>query len=343
MNDLFTLTCGDAPLLLCDPAHGHDHPQRSERQLHRHRTEGGLGLGGQQNGFTIELVASSANGYANGNGVTNRDTQINGTDTATLTSGRDTNLRGAEVAGNTVDANVGRDLNIASQQDTNTYDSKQTSAGFQASICVPPICYGTTVSGSANASDQTIKDNYQSVNEQSGIYAGNGGYNVNVGNHTQLDGGVIASTATPDKNSLSTQTLGYTNLQNAASYSAESMGFGVSGSFGQSTPGGVNLNTPVKQAGSSTLGPQNSQGFGPSGFSAGGTGSSASGTTYAAVSAGKITAVPVKSPATVPLTAPATLPSPIPAPTPATTACDAIRAAPSSPHNAVSPLACASE
>ncbi|MGP8485712.1 hemagglutinin repeat-containing protein [Paraburkholderia fungorum] len=249
----------------------------------------GLGLGGQQNGFTIELAASSANGHANGNGVTNRDTQINGSDTVTLTSGRDTNLRGAEVAGNTVDANVGRDLNIASQQDTNTYDSKQSSAGFQASICVPPICYGTTVSGSANTSDQTIKDNYQSVNKQSGIYAGNGGYNINVGNHTELDGGVIASTASADKNSLSTQTLGYTNLQNTASYSGESMGFGVSGSFGESTRDGVNLNTPVKQAGSSTAGPQNSQGFGPSGFSASGTSSSASGTTYAAVSAGKIT------------------------------------------------------
>ncbi|MFL9954606.1 hemagglutinin repeat-containing protein [Paraburkholderia nemoris] len=249
----------------------------------------GFGLGGQQNGFTIELAASSANGHANGNGVTNRDTQINAADTVTLTSGRDTNLRGAEVAANTVDANVGRDLNIASQQDTNTYDSKQTSAGFQASICVPPICYGTTVSGSANTSDQTIKDNYQSVNQQSGIYAGNGGYNINVGNHTQLDGGVVASTASADKNSLSTQTLGYTNLQNTASYSGESMGFGVSGSFGQSTPGGVNLYTPVKQAGSSTAGPQSSQGFGPSGFSASGTSSSASGTTYAAVSAGKIT------------------------------------------------------
>uniref|UniRef100_E1T9S0 Filamentous hemagglutinin family outer membrane protein n=1 Tax=Burkholderia sp. (strain CCGE1003) TaxID=640512 RepID=E1T9S0_BURSG len=249
----------------------------------------GLALGGQQNGFTIELSASSANGHANGNGVTNRDTQISAADTVTLTSGRDTNLRGAEVAGNTVDANVGRDLNIASQQDTNTYDSKQTGSGFQASICVPPICYGTTVSGSASVSDQTIKDNFQSVVQQSGIYAGSGGYHVYVGNHTQLDGGVLASTATADRNSLSTQTFGFTNLQNTASYSGESMGFGASGSFGQSTPNGVNLNTPVKQAGSSTPGPLNSQGFGPSGFSAAGTSSSASGTTYAAVSAGQIT------------------------------------------------------
>ncbi len=58
------------------------------------------------------------------------------------------------------------------------------------------------------------------------------------------------------------------------------MGFGVSGSFGQSTADGVNLNTPVKQAANSAAGPQNSQGFGPSWFSFGGTSSGASGTTY---------------------------------------------------------------
>ncbi|WP_080433649.1 hemagglutinin repeat-containing protein [Burkholderia ubonensis] len=249
----------------------------------------GAAFGGQQNGFTLELGASTAHGHANGNSVTNRDTQITASDTLSVTSGRDTNLRGAEVSGNTVNASVGRDLNIASQQDTSTYDSKQSSAGFQASICVPPFCYGQTVSGSASASEQNINANYQSVNQQSGIYAGTGGYNVNVGNHTQLDGGVLASTATPDKNSLSTQTLGFTNLENHASYSGDTVGFSASGGFGNSTPGGVNLNTPVKQGANNTTGALNSQGLGPSGFSAAGTSSDASGTTYAAVSPGKIT------------------------------------------------------
>ncbi|WP_319001439.1 hemagglutinin repeat-containing protein [Burkholderia sp. AU39826] len=249
----------------------------------------GAAIGGQQNGFTLELGASTAHGHANGNSITNRDTQITAGNALSITSGRDTNLRGAEVSGNTVNASVGRDLNIASQQDTSTYDSKQSSAGFQASICVPPFCYGQTVSGSASASQQNINANYQSVNQQSGIYAGTGGYNVNVGNHTQLDGGVIASTATPDKNSLSTQTLGFTNLENHASYSGDTVGFSASGGFGNSTPGGVNLNTPVKQGPNNVPGAQNSQGLGPSGFSAAGTSSDASGTTYAAVAPGTVT------------------------------------------------------
>ncbi|EDT41041.1 hemagglutinin repeat-containing protein [Burkholderia ambifaria] len=249
----------------------------------------GLGIGGQQNGFTLELAANASKGHANGEGVTNRDTQINAGNMLSMTSGRDTNLRGAEVAGNTVDASVGRDLNIQSRQDTSTYDSKQSSAGFQASICVPPFCFGQTVSGSASVSQQNIKADYQSVNQQSGIYAGNGGFNVNVGNHTQLDGGVIASTASSDKNSLSTQTFGYTNLENHATYSGDTVGFSASAGFGNSTPGGVNLNTPVKQGATNVPGPQNSQGLGPSGFSAAGTSSDASGTTYAAVSPGTIT------------------------------------------------------
>jgi filamentous hemagglutinin len=215
-------------------------------------------------------------------------TRINAIDKISITSGRDTNVRGAEVAGNTVDANVGRDLNIASQQDTNTYDSKQTSAGFQMSLCIPPICYGTTVQGSASVSDQTIKDRYQSVNQQSGFFAGNGGYNINVGNHTQLDGGAIASTAGADRNTLSTQTFGFTNLQNTASYSGSTLGFSASGAAGMSTPDGVSFTPPVKAA-NNAPGPANSAGFGPSGFGAAGTGSDASGTTYAAVSQGKIT------------------------------------------------------
>ena len=249
----------------------------------------GLGLGGQQNGFTIELAASTAHGNANGQSVTNRDTQVSASNTLSITSGRDTNLRGAEVAGNTVDANVGRDLNIQSQQDTSTYDSKQSSGGFQASICVPPICWGQTVSASGSVSEQNIKSSFQSVNQQSGIYAGAGGFDVNVGSHTQLDGGVIASTASADKNSLSTQTLGYTNLENHASYSGDTIGFSASGGYGWSAKDGATMSTPISQISNKLPGPQNSQGLGPSGFSAAGTSSEVTGTTYSAVSAGSIT------------------------------------------------------
>ncbi|WP_080436265.1 hemagglutinin repeat-containing protein [Burkholderia ubonensis] len=248
----------------------------------------GASLGGQQNGFTLELGASMAHGNANGQSVTNRDTVVSASDTLTVKSGRDTNLRGAEATGNRVVADVGRDLNIQSQQDTATYESKQTSGGFQASICVPPFCYGQTVNGSGNIGQENIKATYSSVNQQSGIFAGSGGYDVNVGNHTQLDGGAIAATASEDKNSLSTKTFGYTNIENKASYSGEAVGFSASGGVGNSSSKGINLNTPVTQAGPVGPGPVTSNGLGPSGFSSAGTSSDVTGTTYATVSPGKI-------------------------------------------------------
>jgi filamentous hemagglutinin len=232
----------------------------------------GFGLGGTQNGFTLELAASGAKGNANGNSVTNQNTQITAANTVSITSGRDTNLVGAEVSGNTVDANVGRNLTITSPQDTNTYNSQQASAGFQASICVPPFCLGQTVSGNANVSDQTIKDNYQSVNQQSGIDSGSGGFDVNVGNHTQLDGGLIASSATSDKNTLSTQTFGFTNLQNKADDSGSTVSLSASTASAQGGPGATSVTS-----------------MGPTGFGAAGTSNIASGTTYAAVSPGTIT------------------------------------------------------
>ncbi|NML35489.1 hemagglutinin repeat-containing protein [Paraburkholderia antibiotica] len=231
----------------------------------------GFGLGGSQNGFTLELAASGSKGNVNGNSVTNQNTEVSAADTLSITSGRDTNLIGAVASGNTVDADVGRNLTVTSPQDTNTYNSQQDSAGFQASICVPPFCYGQTVSASGSASDQTIRDNYQSVGQQSGIEAGNGGFDINVGNHTQLDGGVIASTAAAENNSLSTQTFGYTNLQNTADYSGSSVGFSAS-TAGMGMPGVTSVT-----------------GMGPTGFGVAGTSGSASGTTYAAVSPGTIT------------------------------------------------------
>ncbi|WP_458574224.1 DNA/RNA non-specific endonuclease [Lonsdalea quercina] len=72
------------------------------------------------------------------------------------------------------------------------------------------------------------------MKEQSGLFAGQGGYNIKVGNHTQLDGAVIASTADKDKNLLDTGTLGWSDIHNQADYQSEhqSAGFSSGGSIG---------------------------------------------------------------------------------------------------------------
>jgi len=101
--------------------------------------------------------------------------------------------------------------------------------------------------------------------------AGIGGFDVYVGKHTQLDGAVIASDAEAAKNKLSTETFGFTDLQNKAAYKSTTVGLnlGMSGAFDVANKGGAN-------------------GLGPSGLSLGHTSGSASGTTYAAIAPGTI-------------------------------------------------------
>ncbi|ABP58744.1 hypothetical protein Ent638_0054 [Enterobacter sp. 638] len=75
-----------------------------------------------------------------------------------------------------------------------------------------------------------MKSTYDSVQEQTGLFAGNGGFDVTVGRHTQLDGAVIASTASADKNSLDTGTLGFSDLHNEADYKVSHTGISLSSS-----------------------------------------------------------------------------------------------------------------
>ena len=188
----------------------------------------GFGLGGSQNGFSIELAASQNSANANGSSVTHHNSDVTARGDLSVKAGQDVTLNGASLKGNHVELNAGRDLNIASQQDQSTYDSHQSSSGFSASICVPPICAGVPVQGSANISGGKVNNNFASVQQQSGIKAGNGGYDVYVGQHTQLDGAVIASSATPDKNHLSTGTLGWSDIDNHAKSGGS--GYGISAS-----------------------------------------------------------------------------------------------------------------
>lgn len=68
---------------------------------------------------------------------------------------------------------------------------------------------------------------------------------ITVGRHTQLDGAVIASTATADKNSLDTGTLGFSDIHNEADSKTQHSGISISGagSFGDqfkgNMPGGM--------------------------------------------------------------------------------------------------------
>ncbi|EFA2258103.1 VENN motif pre-toxin domain-containing protein, partial [Escherichia coli] len=145
------------------------------------------------------------------------------------------------------------------------YDSKQTSVAAGGSFTFGSM----TGSGYIAASRDKMKSRFDSVAEQTGMFAGDGGFDITVGRHTQLDGAVIASTATPDKNHLDTGTLGFSDLHNEADYKVSHSGISLSGggSFGDKFQGNM-----------------------PGGMiSAGGHSGHAEGTTQAAVAEGNIT------------------------------------------------------
>jgi hypothetical protein len=181
---------------------------------------GEVGVQVGTDGIGFYAQASVGKGNAHGNGTTHTDTTVNASDTLTLISGGDTTIQGAQAKGNTVLANIGGNLNIASEQDTDDYASKQMQASGKVVVGM-----GASASGSYNQSK--ADSHYASVTEVSGIGAGDGGFDIHVNGNTNLKGGVIASTADASKNVLDTGSLTYSNIANDAKYSASS--FGVSG------------------------------------------------------------------------------------------------------------------
>ncbi|URL12789.1 hemagglutinin repeat-containing protein [Pantoea ananatis] len=205
-----------------------------------------FGVGAGSAGLSVFASVNGAKGNEKGNGTVWSETTLDSGGKVAISSGRDTTLSGAQVNGNSVKADVGRDLTITSLQDSDKYDSKQSSFGAGGSFTFGSM----TGSGYINASQDKMHSNFDSVKEQSGLYAGNGGFDVTVGNHTQLNGAVIASQADADKNRLDTGTLGFTNLHNEADYKTEHQGIGMSSgaSFGGQFAGNM-ANTMLAGAG----------------------------------------------------------------------------------------------
>lgn len=184
----------------------------------------GIGVGPGGPGFSLSASANQGKGSEKGNGTTHTETTVDAGNRLTIISGRDTTLTGAQAGGETVKVDAGRHLTLTSEQDSDRYDSKQQNASAGGSFT-----FGS-MSGSASVSLSRDKmhSNYDSVQEQTGIFAGRGGFDVTTGQHTQLNGAVIASTATADKNRLDTGTLGFSDIDNWADFKTEHQSAGLS-------------------------------------------------------------------------------------------------------------------
>ena len=173
------------------------------------------------------LLDINASGHmARQNGDTHQEsyvpTKVKAAQLAQLKAKRDTNIIGSTVSGKKVEVDTGRDLHIQSLQDVDNFKEHSKSAGF--SVSSKPNFKNPT--GSINASVGRIDSKWKSVTEQAGIYAGEEGYNINVGNNTTLEGAVIKSEAPKAKNTLTTKSLEMKDIKNEAEYTYSNNGIG---------------------------------------------------------------------------------------------------------------------
>jgi filamentous hemagglutinin len=178
----------------------------------------GLSITGVTTGVTGSAHAGTSK--SNGNGTVQVNTHVDGTGDIRIESGRDTNLKGAVVEGETITANVGRDLNIVSVPDTGENSNKSSSIGVTGSLSggTPKV---TGVSpGVGTGSGET---NW--IEEQSGLVS-KGEMDVYVEGNTHLGAGKIVSESGDLK--LDTGTLTHEDFSGSKKYE----GFDVQANIG---------------------------------------------------------------------------------------------------------------
>ena len=177
-------------------------------------------------GISLGITAGGNLGKGKGQGesTTHRHTHVGSTvGKTTIRSGGDTSLKGAQLIGKGIQADT-RNLHIESVQDTETYQGKQQNGNVQVTVG-----YGFSANGSYSQSK--VKADHASVTEQSGIYAGEDGYQIKVGDNTDLKGGIITSGKSAEdegKNLFQTATLTHSDIRNHSRYEGKSFGLGAS-------------------------------------------------------------------------------------------------------------------
>ena len=171
---------------------------------------------------SINIGGSKAEGSVDANSTSYNESTVTADKELDFSSGEDTNIVGGKLTGEKVTGNVGGDLNIESKQDSNSYneESKSGSLGLEYDLGTGKV--GIT----GGYSEGNIDSDYASVTDQSGIYAGNEGFDIYVEGNTDLKGGIISGD-NADKNKLSTGTLTYEDIKNEAEYEAGSTGVNV--------------------------------------------------------------------------------------------------------------------
>ena len=118
---------------------------------------------------------------------------------------------------------VGGSLSLETVQDEKSYHEGFHSAGISLSY---DFTHGKSgVSG--DLSKENRQSHYESASSQSGIYAGDEGFDISVKDNTHLKGAVIDSKGDAEKNTLRTGTLSWEDVENKADYRLSGKGIAV--------------------------------------------------------------------------------------------------------------------
>ncbi|MGV2981318.1 hemagglutinin repeat-containing protein [Camelimonas sp. ID_303_24] len=163
-----------------------------------------VGLRSATAGVTANAAVSRSK--AEGEGVSHLNARLNAAGEIVIASARDATVAGAVVAAPQISLDIGRNLTVASRQDTGR--GKSSSASIGGSITVgagtSPVSGSLSIGGGQGSSDKAW------VSEQTAIIAGEA-LGIRTQGHTHVDGAVVA--ARNGNLSLDTGTLAVTNIR----------------------------------------------------------------------------------------------------------------------------------
>ena len=198
--------------------------QRADGKNSHLGVSGGVGVSlGAQTGFYAYVEVGGGKGENHLDAQSHGQTRLQAKHLA-INSQRNTTLSGARAEAERIDAHVGGRLHVESLQDQLEQSSKQSQGGVRVQVS-----FGTAWEVSGNYSAAQTSGSSRSVAEQSGLFAGQGGYHIRA-DQVHLKGGAIASAAPAEHNELTANHLTFENLHNHSDYSAQSAA--ISGSYG---------------------------------------------------------------------------------------------------------------
>lgn len=208
-------------------------PGKSSVDQHARSQSAGVEVGmaatiGAQTGIGIYARVGGSSSKTNVEGVNYTNSHLN-TETLNINTQGDTTLTGTTAKAKTINANVGGNLNIASVQDENKFETKSSGGGLEVEFG-----WGNNWRVSGYGNSEKGESGYKQVKEQAGLFAEEGGYHVNAKN-VHLKGAAITST-NPANSELATNKLTFEDIQNESHSDAMSMSFSASYSKGGSAP-----------------------------------------------------------------------------------------------------------